>query len=292
MIEITPGPILYKYRPLVDSVKKDQLHEFTYKMLSECGLYFAKPNSFNDLFDLKIPIETKITKEKYFKHLYKRFQLLYNYEITQKDFLETEEEIIKDGGIESFIKQKYEVSQEMYYVCCLSRNCLDPRMWGYYADSGKGICIGFKTYCTDDEVLYIKTKDEQIPEGNKNYLPFFNINYVEKRLPKVNFFDEKKGPGEIYTEMINHLLAKDARWSYEEEMRAIMKKDELITQNVLLPKTEICEIIFGYNLNQELKNKVFGVLKNYPNAGKDIHFFEIEPSIDKYELIKKVYKYE
>lgn len=287
MIEITPGPILYKYRPLVDPVKKDKIHEFTLKLLLECGLYFAKPNSFNDLFDLKIPIEINVTQEDYLENLNKRL-LLQGYKITQTDLSQIDDAIDKAGGIENFIKKEYAISQEIYNVCCLSRNCLDPRMWGYYADSGKGICIGFKTYCSDNEVTYIKTKDGQIPEENLNFLPFVNINYVEKRLPVVNFFDKTKQPMEIYTEMIRHLLAKDARWSYEEEMRAIMKNNEIITQNVLLPKTEICEIIFGYNLPQEIKDKVFDLLKTYPNEGKDINFFEIEPSIDKYELIKKV----
>lgn len=287
MIEITPGPILYKYRPLVDPVKKDKIHEFTLKLLLECGLYFAKPNSFNDLFDLKIPIETNVTQEDYLENLNKRL-LLQGYKITQTDLSQIDDAIDKAGGIENFIKKEYAISQEIYNVCCLSRNCLDPRMWGYYADSEKGICIGFKTYSSNNEVTYIKTKDGQIPEENLNFLPFVNINYVEKRLSVVNFFDKTKQPMEIYTEMIRHLLAKDARWSYEEEMRAIMKNNEIITQNVLLPKTEICEIIFGYNITQELKDKVFDLLKNYPNKGKDINFFEIEPSIDKYELIKKV----
>lgn len=287
MIEITSGPILYKYRPLVDSVEKDQLHEFTYKMLSECGLYFAKPNSFNDLFDLKIPIETNVTKKDYFENLKKRL-LLQGYNITQTEISQIEDEISEAGGIENFIKAEYAISQKIYNVCCLSRNCLDPRMWGYYADSGKGICIGFKTYYSDNEVTYIKTKDGQIPKENQNFLPFVNINYVNERLPIVNFFDNKKDQKKILEEMTYHLLSKDARWSYEEEMRAIMKNDELITQNVLLPKTEICEIIFGYNLPQEIKDKVFDLLKTYPNEGKDINFFEIEPSIDKYELIKKV----
>lgn len=287
MIEITPGPILYKYRPLVDSVKKDQLHEFTYKMLSECGLYFAKPNSFNDLFDLKIPIETNVTKKDYFENLKKRL-LLQGYNITQTEISQIEDEISEAGGIENFIKEEYAISQKIYNVCCLSRNCLDPRMWGYYADSGKGICIGFKTYCSDNEVTYIKTKDGQIPKENQNFLPFVTINYVNKRLPIVNFFDNKKDQKKILEEMTYHLLSKDARWSYEEEMRAIMKNDELITQNVLLPKTEICEIIFGYNISQELKDKVFELLKTYPNEDKAIQFFEIEPSTDKYELIKKV----
>lgn len=287
MIEVTPGPILYKYRPLVDSVQKDKIHAFTSKMLLECGLYFAKPYSFNDLFDLKIPIETRITKEDYLENINKRW-LLQGHKITQTDILQIEDIINEAGGIENFIKKKYVISQEIYNVCCLSKNCLDPRMWGYYADSGKGICIGFKTYCPDNEVTYIKTKDGQIPEGNQNFLPFVNINYVNKRLPKVNLFDNKKDPLKIFEEMTYHLLSKDARWSYEKEMRAIMKNDEIITQNVLLPKTEICEIIFGYNITQELKDKVFDLLKNYPNKGKDINFFEIEPSIDKYELIKKV----
>ncbi len=287
MIEITPGPILYKYRPLVDSIKKDQLHEFTYKILSDCGLYFAKPNSFNDLFDLKIPIETNVTKEDYFENLKKRL-LFQGYNITQEDVLQIEDEIGEAGGIENFIKKEYAISQEIYNVCCLSRNCLDPRMWGYYADSGKGICIGFKTYYPENEVTYITTKDGQIPKENQNFLPFVNINYVNERLPIVNFFDNKKDQKKILEEMTYHLLSKDARWSYEEEMRAIMKNNELITQNVLLPKTEICEIIFGYNISQELKDKVFDLLKTYPNEGKDIQFFEIEPSTDKYELIKKV----
>lgn len=287
MIEITPGPILYKYRPLVDPVKKDKIHEFTLKLLLECGLYFAKPNSFNDLFDLKIPIEINVTQEGYLENLNKRL-LLKGYKITQTDLSQIDDAIDKAGGIENFIKKEYAISQEIYNVCCLSRNCLDPRMWGYYADSGKGICIGFKTYSSNNEVTYIKTKDGQIPEENLNFLPFVNINYVEKRLPVVNFFDKTKQPMEIYTEMIRHLLAKDARWSYEEEMRAIIKNNEIITQNVLLPKTEICEIIFGYNLPHEIKDKVFDLLKTYPNEGKDINFFEIEPSIDKYELIKKV----
>lgn len=287
MIENTSRLILYKYRPLVDSVKKDQLHEFTYKMLSECGLFFAKPNSFNDLFDLKIPIETNVTKKDYFENLNKRL-LLQGYKITQKDVAEIEDQISEAGGIKNFIKKKYAISQEIYNVCCLSRNCLDPRMWGYYADSGKGICIGFKTYCSDNEVTYIKTKDGQILEENQNFLPFVTINYVNERPPIVNFFDNKKDQRKIFEEMTNHLLSKDARWNYEEEMRAIMKNDEIITQNVLLPKTEISEIIFGYNISQELKDKVFELLKTYPNNGRDIHFFEIEPSTNKYELIKKV----
>lgn len=182
MIENTSRLILYKYRPLVDSVKKDQLHEFTYKMLSECGLFFAKPNSFNDLFDLKIPIETNVTKKDYFENLNKRL-LLQGYKITQKDVAEIEDQISEAGGIKNFIKKKYAISQEIYNVCCLSRNCLDPRMWGYYADSGKGICIGFKTYCSDNEVTYIKTKDGQILEENQNFLPFVTINYVNERPP-------------------------------------------------------------------------------------------------------------
>lgn len=187
MIENTSRLILYKYRPLVDSVKKDQLHEFTYKMLSECGLFFAKPNSFNDLFDLKIPIETNVTKKDYFENLNKRL-LLQGYKITQKDVAEIEDQISEAGGIKNFIKKKYAISQEIYNVCCLSRNCLDPRMWGYYADSGKGICIGFKTYCSDNEVTYIKTKDGQILEENQNFLPFVTINYVNERPPPLLIF--------------------------------------------------------------------------------------------------------
>lgn len=104
MIENTSRLILYKYRPLVDSVKKDQLHEFTYKMLSECGLFFAKPNSFNDLFDLKIPIETNVTKKDYFENLNKRL-LLQGYKITQKDVAEIEDQISEAGGIKNFIKK-------------------------------------------------------------------------------------------------------------------------------------------------------------------------------------------
>jgi hypothetical protein len=82
-------------------------------------------------------------------------------------------------------------------MCCMSAKPNDILMWSHYAQSHRGLCLGFRT--TDDSILW----DAQPVEYSAEYpvVDYFRMT-VEERVRAM-------------------LLRKASHWAYEEEWRAM-----------------------------------------------------------------------
>ncbi len=93
---------------------------------------------------------------------------------------------------------------DTYGLVCFSTNWQEPIMWGHYADSNRGIVLGFKVVSrrfTIKEVIY--------PSKRK----------------KISLDPQTVTPSE-YIEAVGFIKYKD--WSYEKENRFFVKLDDCI----------------------------------------------------------------
>ena len=99
-----------------------------------------------------------------------------------------------DDSIDAFIKaQKIRLR-----VCCLSQSAELENMWGYYANQGKGFCLGY------DE------NDFNINGLMINYIKYNNA------VPEIYF---GMSDDRIVSEQIMH---KDSSWKEEKEVRVVL----------------------------------------------------------------------
>ncbi|NTF06844.1 DUF2971 domain-containing protein [Agrobacterium rubi] len=112
-------------------------------------------------------------------------------------------------------------------IICLSQTWKEPLMWGHYADSHKGVCLGF-----------------EIQPGQ--YKP---IKYVSQRPTLASF--GKRSIAKL-SEQDREIIAfnKFEQWSYEKEWRRIvpLEESDLVDGNYYLPFDE----------NMVLKSVLFG----------------------------------
>ncbi len=144
-------------------------------------------------------------------------------------------------------------------VLSFSQNFHNELMWAHYANSHKGICIGF-----DLTVL-----------AEKDKLMFQKVKYLDE-LPKVKTYD-------YYTDFPNFLISyiqtvatKKRDWCYEEEWRIVhtndlncSEDDEFKSLNFSTTKGFLKCVIFGLHTTDEEK---YSVLKNLVKY--NISFFE------------------
>ena len=81
---------------------------------------------------------------------------------------------------------------EIPYVSSFSKDPLSLPMWGYYANSSKGVCLIFKTTKNDNnvDVLYLSESPKSVLNGrpvNKEAYHFTKVDYKDS-LSKISFF--------------------------------------------------------------------------------------------------------
>lgn len=123
---------------------------------------------------------------------------------------------------------------DSYGMVCFSTNWQEPIMWGHYADSNKGIVLGFE----------IVSKKFTIKE----------VSYPSDRV-KVSI-DPKTVTPKKYIEAVGFIKYKG--WSYEKEHRFFVKLDEcvLIEGNYFL----------NFSNDLELKKVIIGPSHPYKNT--------------------------
>ena len=105
-------------------------------------------------------------------------------------------------------------------IFCLSESPNSQLLWSHYADSYRGLCIGYAAYLVPNpRVLH-------------------PVRYI-KRVPKKLFTPESLSPQELPE---GYLLSKPLAWGYEREWRFVMGGSVGLEPNLLFP---VVEIIFG-----------------------------------------------
>jgi len=246
-----PEPeILYKYR----SLSGDKL-KFTHDIFIKNELYFSHPDQINDPFDCKIiPCLEGLTKEKLLEHL----ENIDPERVKDKGFdLEKSKKGVKNTPLPVLQERLREdlKSQREVGVLSFSEKYSDILMWGHYADSHKGICIGFD-YHGLSFTFKGPVPPEQVKYPNDNEYPKWNpfVDDVISQIDKIYF-------------------TKARPWHYEKEWRVILPEHgrtlQKINPNALVSVHLGCQIakgdkemVINWCLQREQKPKVYQMIKD------------------------------
>lgn len=133
-------------------------------------------------------------------------------------------------------------------VCCFTEkeNLINVLMWSYYANSHKGISLGF-----DDKEIKLE-HIENFKNGCCIFEPSLKRVVYGNHKRCINPFDKNR-PNILDT---NYMKSKD--WEYEKEVRIVSPKFGLHS----FSKTNLKEIIFGIKTPLSLKESILEIVKN------------------------------
>jgi hypothetical protein len=222
--------ILYKYRSLSKSK-----FESTRDIFLKNELYFPHPDQINDPFDCKIPPSWEnITKENILTHIGKSK----NYGIDSAK-INLAINNVKCNSLETSVKAMREENDKGHLrnvgVLSLSEKWLDILMWSHYANSHKGICIGFDY----TKLFFI---------FNGKPLWAVDIKYPESnQYPKRDYLDDPDTRVKLY-------LTKSLDWKYEKEWRIIFPEKGRTVQK--FEPDAIVSVHLGCQISKEDKETV------------------------------------
>lgn len=226
---------VYKYRDWENANHR--------KILEEKSIWVPDSFDFNDPFDCNIPIAYDLLMnddalaEKYIRRLIQNSKTISPNDIEaeiQKRFAEKK---YKDPIFLKKLKDEMHSSARMthgiFSVTPINNNIL---MWSHYANSHKGLCIGF-----DSEKLF-----KFLGGGG-------HVNYSEK-YPIISPTDEHE------KQYAYQFFTKSHHWEYEIEYR--LTAFQKYNVNIAITPDVISEVVFGANMKNEHKTEVKKILKN------------------------------
>ena len=151
-------------------------------------------------------------------------------------------------------------------VSCFSKNFDNMLMWSHYADSHKGVCIGFNLLPLYLSIEGYTTEKMVIPVDYKN--EFTPMNYYQHKIESI----------------VRWLKTKSKVWSYEEEVRVIMNHldfrgtDKFIAE---IDPSSFASVYLGTRMPAENQAEISQLVReNYPH----VTVYKIVPAIDSFEL--------
>jgi hypothetical protein len=220
-----PPPILHRYR---------RQNEWTLAEISICQVYASKPEDLNDPFECSAPV-------------------LWNVDLMKQHWLEAApmrglsvEEALREfnsswkWGVQRMAEGLRQKTAQTGIVCFAARPD-SIRMWAYYAESHKGICIGYDT----------------------KHRPFniaLKVNYQNPDKPFDVFACLKDDP----TEIASHIaLRKAEEWKFEDEYR-IPVNIERSPRHIPFEASAIKEVRFGARIEPGFRGKVLRAISVLP----------------------------
>lgn len=180
--------IIYKYQ---------KVDEYFFQHLIKNEFWFSRPEEFNDPYDCNIGFRQKGPDEE--REIVKKYFILEERAYTAEQLTKlarsrmfSKKEVIKENTFIKSIRGKVQDTG----VCCFSAIPDNLLMWSHYANSHKGVCLGYRT-----EVL----------------VSTFNIHWVKygTKFPRINYIKDKDG---VIPTIMTH---KSIDWKYEKEIRMI-----------------------------------------------------------------------
>lgn len=234
--------ILYKYRYF-------DCNNFHIRTVLNNEFYFASKDELNDPFDLSSrPRYENGTVEQIRKHYYKEIESTYGIidkEKNKRKKIIDDRLVVSPDELRKSLISTFEEQIKHYRICSFTANKWnDILMWAHYCNYNTGFCIGidwerFSYYLWDN---------------NRDLIKPFIVNYG-KEYPLLNPFMDNESE-ESYRKVFSY---KYDIWSYEDEVRLIMKSDYQKTFNV--PEEFINEIILGLKISDENKKLIIEALK-------------------------------
>lgn len=231
--------IIYKYMPF---------SEERLKAMRENQLWMSLPETFNDPFDCDHPIKTDMSHEDSLDVIAKIGsrdvgELLEHTELTKT--------LIKNHVADYFRGKLRNVG-----VCCFSRCWNSVAMWSHYADSHRGICLGYDAGDLDGYEFEPVVYQDYPPNIHAKDIAF-NFN----------------------TAVSQYVFTKKLEWDREEEMRLVRL---LGGKGLVNSPMSLDSVIFGLRTSLENEAKIKVMLKN-----RGVSFFKINKKEGTFELKKE-----
>lgn len=247
-------PILYKYRSL-----NGNSQERTLDIIQNCRLYWPSPIDFNDPFDCR-PLHIYEGTPSQHKLNAKRAANYFGDGKNRPDRRRQTKENRKlspDDIVRSLDKSNEHLLSKMG-VCSLAERPDSLLMWSHYADSHKGICLGFEP--SIDAI---------------DFACAFPVKYSTSRpvLNAIRPFDANENAEKS-------VLTKYEGWSYERERRMIDQK--ISERKKPFPPSALIQIIFGTQCSQDVYELVAQAV--YQSECKP-KFFQAKQSKEEYSLV-------
>jgi Protein of unknown function (DUF2971) len=161
---------------------------------------------------------------------------------------------------------------ESMLMLCLTKKNNNSLMWSHYADSHKGIAIGF-----DSESQFLKHNNGKVNSGLRE------VKYSEERENGLISLDAQ--------EIERLFFTKSLDWKYEEELRIYYhpsgadddtKEFEGFKLYLFkFPKECVKEIVFGYKISEQNRNEIAEMVsKTY----SEVELFETRLNDTKFNL--------
>jgi hypothetical protein len=149
----------------------------------------------------------------------------------------------------NLFKSEYIINErQLKGITCFSEDNLNLLMWSLYADSHKGICIGFNI-----EKLYHSVK-----RNGYNEVALLKVIYVNELEP-INFFEDS------YKAVANWMRTKSDSWKYEKEIRLSFgpyKANNADCDFVSFDLKAIEEIYLGSQMQNEEEDKIIKFIES------------------------------
>lgn len=250
MTEADPPPVLHRYRRPTGR---------TLEELAAPEIYIAGVEDMNDPLEFLAP--SVIDQEKLADRMYKyaRTQLQLDHEGALVEANRIDESSVK------LLRNGMEELRRNTGLICASANPRSNKMWAYYAEAHKGICIGYTS----------------------TFSPFIMAKSVKYKNPKspFNLLDILRNDPTLLKEVLS--CRKGSEWAFEEEYRIpIGPMPPNKTRLLPISQEAIIEIRFGVNVEKKFRDKVIQTVRAYDRP-PDIFQMKVNPtnfSIDDHEL--------
>ena len=200
-------------------------NEFAKRLFSDGELFFCSPKNTNDPYDYQADIVF------HGPEVVKKIKALPD-EIREP--LIAKCKVSEDHTQPIFDAHKNEMLK--YGICCFSHSYNSQLMWAHYAEQHKGICVGFDTNL-------LKTDGVEFRDINYRLVP-----------PTVNILGTEE-------EFLQQASSKYIEWSYEKEIRAIKKFDQVLpdddnNRKWIINKEAIQYVLMGYRTSLEQSQEI------------------------------------
>lgn len=224
--------ILYKYRDWNDDFHKT--------ILTEQEIYFAKPSSFEDSLDCKIPIRYDLLTDDEIYQKYFAFSVQENPQFTAQQHHEHAKMMQSKGlmrdidRIRVYQEQDIIDNDKRYGIFSMTAINNNLSMWEKYAACHKGFCVGFKTIPLFEYLMQLGCGG-----GEVNYFP---------EIPIIGALEPVDVQG------FKQLKFKLDKWEFENEYRLFHLN--IHDRIFKIPINIFSEIILGANMSEESKKEI------------------------------------
>lgn len=182
------------------------------------------------------------------------------------------------NDLDAVIAKTLDEIRAMARITCFSKRNDSILMWSHYASSHEGVCIEFE----NDKDIFKEVKYQK----RKAKLDLFE---VAQRILAYNFIGKPvELEGKIANKILNPFFIKSTDWSYEEEVRCVLSRNETNINNlelkddILFLKLKIKRIFIGSKAKKEELTDLICLAED-----KDIPIVYMKESEDEFRIIPK-----